>query len=161
MAPPPMSWPDRVFGFLALALIVSMSGILLVLNPGDLFRLMVGIVGVMAGSVFLFWLWGWRYPRRRRHVERLVQAAREAAQQRTSVVNATWWGTLGGTPNILVRMDVRSDADRETLMTEEFRATVTRLAAAHGFGAAQVQLVVDSHETVDRDFGGDWWTYYH
>jgi len=165
MEPSPMSWPDRIFGFVALALFVSMSAVLIHLNPGQWFRFILGLalvgLGLVGGFLVLVWLWDHRNPARHRQVERLVRATQQAAGVHVRILSASWRGGYGARPAGCVRLTVARDAEIETLRGDAFQATFSRLIREHGLepNAARVALVVDSQETVDRDFDGDWWAY--
>jgi hypothetical protein len=63
---------------------------------------------------------------------------------------------------LFIRVVVASDADRIALQAKGFQEEFRRLVTASQLpvpGHEGISLTVDSQETVDRDFAGDWYVY--
>jgi hypothetical protein len=75
------------------------------------------------------------------------------------VIGAQWFRTFRGEP--VIWLVTASDAERERVAEHRlFRDTVCLLLLEAGLEddlASRAGVAVESQETVDRDFGGNWW----
>jgi hypothetical protein len=151
---------------------VAMASLLLLLGALTLLgtaEAPLGILGPLlsalsaaAGLLLLAWLWSWRRPILRKRVMHLAGAVRAAAESRVPVRTVYWLGSASGLERLWVRVVVASDADRAVLCGADFQQEWNRLVAAAQLpiqGHAGIRLTVDSQETVDREFAGDWHAY--
>lgn len=153
---------DRML--IALAIIMSIA--LALVDPSACIML-VGLgllcfVLVVGGLALLIWLWGWRRPGLHRRLKRLVQAVRVAASTRAKVLSVDLSRTPSSLANQMVVVVVESDADRAELLDPTFGSTFRQLLVENCLpypGQTRIGLTVDSQETVDRDYGGNWALY--
>ncbi len=147
-------------GLLAIVVVLSVAGV--VVAPTACAGLFVRVLAAVAGIVLLAWLWGWRRPRLRLRVHRLARAVRASAETHVPVLSVYWLGSASSLGHLYLRVVVATDRDRAVLQGETFAEEFRRLLPGCGLpfpGQQGLSLIVDSQETVDRDFAGIWHAY--
>lgn len=147
-------------GLLASVVVLGVTGV--VVAPTACAGLFVRVLAAVAGIGLLAWLWGWRRPRLRRRVGRLARAVRAAAETHVPVLSVYWLGSASSLGHLFLRVVVATDHDRAILQgetfAEQFRQQLTACRLPFP-GQQGISLIVDSQETVDRDFAGRWHAY--
>jgi hypothetical protein len=98
-------------------------------------------------------------------IRRLRKAVLAAAKARGPTLRVTSFGAYWIHPrHLAVWIEVESDAQRDALLNDPaFMAGLCELPAQINYppeGREGVGFDVASKETVDRDYGGNWWHFY-
>ena len=121
------------------------------------------LLAIPLALVMSVWAWDWRRPAVALRVHRFQRAVRKAAEQRNRDASVyRRWGSSSKPDSLVIRVAVPLDADRDDLLKggflEEFNRLLTKFDLPVS-GQSGANLTIDSQETVDRDFDGNWYFY--